>query len=370
MAPKKKGEEDVVPPEEFLPPGFSLGCEVFWVDDDLAAENGETVTQAMKGTLSLVHELAQPGNRIQFVDVQFEGLSEAQKVPFSGVALQPPKLEVMRSLSTGLRLALRGCDVEKIMEASSAAGGLSTHAGYAAMADAAEELLDLKAVYPEPAQRDIVKDYHVFALEHARSLQLTSGQISVFHAFMARLLDKIRQAALNQDGILTASDCFQEFQELVIAHATHDPPKRLQIFTAAEARLLVDFASGTVFKHFLLYMCTLGYQEKVEVQTFVNTVERPRPPPALATARELKKSETGDGGEGQNATVDDGAEGGSAQDDAGESKELTEEEEIERQVEEKLKETKALLQKRLDERQKAFETKLAEAPPPPAGKKK
>lgn len=368
MPAKKKVEEELPPPEEFLPPGFSLGCEVYWVDDDLpAAENGEQVTQGVKGSLTLVHELAQPGNRIEFVDVQFEGLSEAQKVPFGGVSLQPPKLEAMRVLSTGLVLSLRGLEVEKVLEAGSQAGGVATSAGYGALADAVEALLQLEAAYPEPPQRDIVRDYHVFAIEHGRSLCLSFGQIAVFHSIMARLLDRIRECVLEQRP-LTASECFQDFQKLVIAHATNDPPKRLPIFSGAEARLLVDFASGTIFKHFLLYQCCLGCPERVEVQTFVNQVERPRPPPALSLVF-LKETKRPDGAEtegGSSATDAAATEGAAAQE--AEAEELSEEEEIERQVAAKLRETEALLKKRLDEREELFKQKLAEAPPP--GKKK
>eukprot|EP00929_Paragymnodinium_shiwhaense_P010592 TRINITY_DN115380_c0_g1_i1.p1 TRINITY_DN115380_c0_g1~~TRINITY_DN115380_c0_g1_i1.p1 ORF type:complete len:379 (-),score=124.94 TRINITY_DN115380_c0_g1_i1:131-1267(-) len=378
MAPKKKVEEVALPPpEEFLPAGFSLGCEVHWVEDDLPpADNGEQVQTAMKGTLNLVHELAQPGNRIEFVDVQFEAMSEVQKVPFVGVSLQPPRLEALRTLSTGLRLALRGVDVERILDVGTSAGGVSAPGGYSAIADIAEALLRLEELYPDPAQRDIVKDYHVFALEQARSLCLTAGQTAVFHAIMARLLERIRESMLERQP-LTSSDCFQEFQQLVVAHATNDPPKRLQIFSTTEARLLVDFAAGTIFKHFLLYQCAVGSPEKVEVRQFVDTVERPRPPPALNGAREVVKPKrqvkTAEGGEADGAAgAADGeaAEGGAgAQDEAsGDAKELTEEEEVERQVAERLKETEALLQKRLEEREDAFKAKLAEAPPP--GKKK
>jgi hypothetical protein len=282
MAPKKKGEAEVeIKPEDLLPEAFKpLPCVVFWVEPSLPpAENGDVVKCGLQGSLVLVHELVQ--NRIEYVDVEFEGLQEAQKVLFSGVSLEPPTLDMLKELSTGLLLPMRGVDVAELWEIRD----------IAKQAEAIGTWLHLESQLEDQAQQEIVRDFHFFNIEHAKALSLTALQATVFHAIMAKTLSIMRSPSAKNDAsrlplpdqMISAGECFQAFQRLILAHSANEPPARLAIFSPSEARLLVDFAQGTLFKHFLLYQCCINGGHQVETLHFVDAIDcLPGPPDLMA----------------------------------------------------------------------------------------
>merc|ERR1712087_583763 len=67
----------------------------------------------------------------------------------------------------------------------------------------------------------------------------------------------------------------------VLMHAKQDPPNRLGIFRDSEVRLLTDFATVTLFKHFLLYQYCINFDREIETLRFNPHLERPSPPPDL-----------------------------------------------------------------------------------------
>lgn len=354
MAPKKKTEDEGPKPEDFLPAHLPLGCQVYWVEVTLPpAENGDVVSCGHKGVLEKVHDLAQPGNRIEFVQVQFEGHEESTKVLFSGLSSEPPSLEQLKELSTGLVLPLRGVEVTKLWQQS----GLELH-------EEMDALLELEVNFTDPTKRDIARDFHIFSLEHARSIALTVGQAAVFHAIMARVLEFIRNNKPTAGALDGTSKCFEEFKDLVVQHAANDPPSRLAIFSAAEARLLVDFATGTVFKHFLLYQCCVHEEQQVEHFRTIENLERPLKPPDLnlpGTRQQRRRNESSKATDPDVTGVLDASLAADGEGlERGETP--TEEEEIERAVRERLRETQTALEKRLEDRDAAFQEKLQAAP--------
>lgn len=188
-----------------------------------------------------------------------------------------PHVEEETELSTGLKLTLREKDVKRI---------LGMHDDYSRQAAVIIECLKLEDVYSlEP--RMIVSDFFVSCLVHARSICLTPRQCCVFLVIMEHVLSMIKRpsAAPTPEP---RELCFKEFEKLLLKHSLEDPPERLGIFRNSQARLLVDFASLTLFKHFLLYDFCINYERQVETLRFNLPIANPLPPCDLS-ASELRQ---------------------------------------------------------------------------------
>merc|ERR1712078_495809 len=143
--------------------------------------------------------------------------------------------------------------------------------------------------------------------------------------------------------MFTAEQCFLHFQNRILAHARQDPPDRLAIFRDSEVRLLTDFASVTLFKHFLLYQYCINFDREIETLRFNPNVERPSAPPDLSlgtkktdrqVASRQRQKEVPENGHHADRDMNMEAPTGPE-----ETAELTEEVKIEKLVLEKLKET-------------------------------
>lgn len=360
MAPKKK-EEEPPPPEELLAKqggGFTLGGEVHWVHFSRELESGAQMKPGLKGTLEALGDLTEEMT-IDLVQVKFEEFEENQLVPLSSLSINPPPLDMLDTLSTGLKLSLRGVDVEKIW-------ALGENA-FDKQSELIMQLLGLKERFGT-GRREIVCDFHLYNLIHAKSLCLTTAQGAVFHAIMDEMLSMMRNSTATPDtrpeDICTAEQCFNRFQTLILAHSRQDPPTCLGIFRDSEVRLLTDFSSVTLFKHYLLYQYCINFDREIETLRFNPHLERPSPPPELALGtlkkldRQKKDPENGRGDQELNQ------EGGF--EDLEENQEPTEEEKIEMLVQEKLRETEEKLIARLEQRESEFMQRVESA----GGKKK
>merc|ERR1719161_1775126 len=139
-------------------------------------------------------------------------------------------------------------------------------------------------------------------------------------------------------------------------HARRDPPTCLDIFRDSEVRLLTDFASVTLFKHYLLYQYCINFDREIETLRFNPHLERPSPPPELALGT-LKKAERQkkDPENGHHADREPKQE---ADSDPPMEAEPTEEDKINQLVMEKLRQKQEDLQKRLDQREADFLARL------------
>merc|ERR1712224_476426 len=158
------------------------------------------------------------------------------------------------------------------------------------------------------------------------------------------------------------------------------------IFLGSQAKILTDFTSMTLFKHYLLYQYLLYHNRETEVLRFEMNYEQPLPPPDLSAARLVRPDRRLKRGLGNTAGSGYGATGGMASSkgmgdavspryeppsETPEVRDLTEEEEIEELVQAKLAEVQAKLEKKLKDREDAFHKKLeAEAAAAPAAGKK
>lgn len=308
-----------------------------------------------RGTLQAVGDLRNEEKEdgstnffVETVEVQFDGLQQAHTVPIKHTSLQPPPMEVLNELSTGIKLPLTGRQVEQLW---------ALQGDFAAQSNLLAELMGYKASYATQSQRDIVCDFHIFNLTHAKSICLGSVQAAVFIAVMQEMLDMMKSPPINPHSrpgeCCTVNACFKEFERLLLLHAVRDPPHRLDIFRASEVRLLTDFASTTVFKHFLLYQYCTNSDREVQTLRFGMGLERPMPLPDLnAATLKPKRSKSNEEGEALDAQVPPDA--------SSEDKELTEEQEIELLVQEKLKETEARLEAKLAAREEAFLARIEE----------
>merc|ERR1712032_1326694 len=84
------------------------------------------------------------------------------------------------------------------------------------------------------------------------------------------------------DGYDVAT-CFAEFERVILAHSMEGPMK-LDLFHGSEVKLLTDFASLTVFKHFLLYQYCMNFPVEVQVARIGIDVQNPWPLPDLGNA--------------------------------------------------------------------------------------
>lgn len=365
MPPKKK-EEEPPPPEELLARhggGFTIGGEAHWVHFTTQLESGAEIKPGMKGTLEALGDLIGAGGppedlAIDLVSVKFEDFEENQVVPLASLSINPPPLDMLDTLSTGLKLPLRGVDVEKIW-----ALGENSFEKQSGML---EQMLGLNERYGGSGRREIVCDLHLYNLVHAKSLCLTPTQGAVFHAIMEEMLTLMRTVTATADtrpeDMCTAEQCFNHFQQLVLAHSRQDPPQCLGIFRDSEVRLLTDFASVTLFKHYLLYQYCINFDREIETLRFNPHVERPSLPPDLSmgtckkpdrqvASRQKQKEDNGHADREMNQEAPIGSE---------EKAELTEEEKIEQLVLEKLRETEEKLQARLEQRENEFMQRVEE----------
>lgn len=365
MPPKKK-EEEAPPPEECLPAGWAVGCALYWCDEsrELGDEGGDAVKMGMRGTLQEVTEVEEyekedgtKGFAVENVVVLFEEHGAPHRVAMKSISLEAPPLEMMDELSTGLKLVIKGGLLQEIWQAEG---------DYEEQTRLLTQRLGLEEACPAPSQRQIVCDFHIFNLAHAKSVCLTKIQACVFVTIMANALEMMRSdtatGATKPSELCTASTCFKEFERLILQHAGDDPPRRLGIFKNSEVKLLTDFVSATLFKHFLLYQYCVNFDREVQMLRFEMRVEKPNPPLDLTIARPRER-------ESEEVAAPDQSE--LAQEAGGaEDEDLTEEErEVERIVKEKLEATEARLMARLEEREDAFKTKL-ESLPVAAPKKK
>merc|ERR1711985_105709 len=65
----------------------------------------------------------------------------------------------------------------------------------------------------------------------------------------------------------------------------HSVGSKHPIFLTEQAKLLSDFASMTLFKHYLLYQYMLYHPRETQVLRFEMNYEQPLPPPDLSAAR-------------------------------------------------------------------------------------
>merc|ERR1719510_1420491 len=120
----------------------------------------------------------------------------------------------------------------------------------------------------------------------------------------------------------SVTTCFKEFERLLLVHAVSEPPKRLDIFRASEVKLLADFASMTLFKHFLLYQYCTNFDREVQCLRFGMSLERPVHLPSLSAATlRPKRSKSHEEREALDTQV--------PQEASPDDRELTEEQEIE-----------------------------------------
>lgn len=347
MAPKKGAVEEVNP-EDLLPAGWSIGCEVYWIGSarTIGEEDQWELRPGQCGTLQSIGELAEDPPAIDMVAVAFEKMPSSVNVAISSLALGKPPLEMLSELSTGLRLCITGRDVERIWQVGD----------FDKQAEVITQLLDLKERYGT-GRREIICDFHLFNIVHSKSLCLSPIQTAVFMAIMDQMLDMMKSETqvppdIRPEQMCTAASCFQEFQRLILLHAREEPPNRLGIFRDSEVRLLADFVSTTIFKHYLLYQYCINFDRDIETLRFNMTVSRPSPPPDLkgATKRERRQPDPAE-------KADQAPEEAPKQE---ETPEPTEEDKIAQMVEEKLREVHERLQAKLDEREESFMQRLEE----------
>merc|ERR1711972_545028 len=231
-------------------------------------------------------------------------------------------------------------------------------------------MLGLKERYGV-GQTEIVCDYHLYNLIHAKCLCLDSVQGAVFLAIMDEMLKMMVSTSATPDmrpgDMCTSEKCFRTFQNLMVTHAREDPPRSLGIFRDSEVRLLTDFASVTLFKHYLLYQYCINFDREIETLRFNPHLERPSPPPDLKVGNpDLKRRQPpesthhhADRDLNLEATV--GPE---------EQREPTEEEKIAQLVAEKLKDVSDKLDDRLRQREADFMQDLEAKKEAAATKKK
>merc|ERR1712196_283268 len=175
---------------------------------------------------------------------------------------------------------------------------------------------------------------------------------------------------INPQDAMNPNECFKRFEQLIRDHSVGSGA----IFPGSQAKLLSDFASMTLFKHYLLYQYLLYHDRETEVLRFEMNYEQPLPPPDLSAARLVKPDRRLKRGLGSTAGSTGGYGGGMASSkgmedsvsprymppsETPEVRDMTEEEEIEELVQAKLAEVQAKLDKKLKEREDAFQEKLA-----------
>lgn len=246
----------------------------------------------------------------------------------------------------------------------------------------------------ENFRHEALQDYSVYNVVHAKSIGLSPQQAAVFHAIMQKMLDTMApnnyqgegeeegygdgfsdggfkqtnkepglpMGAINPQDAMSASDCFKKFENYIRDHSVGS---KHPIFLTEQAKLLTDFASMTLFKHYLLYQYLLYHNRETEVLRFEMNYEQPLPPPDLTGARLVRQDRRLKQGLGSTSGPTGGYQGSGQESaafqppaDTPEVRDLTEEEEIDELVEAKLEEIRKSWKKKLEAREAAFHEKL------------
>lgn len=274
--------------------------------------------------------------------------------------------EKPETLSSGLVLPLKPSQVEEVWaeDDHSAQGVLLS------------QMLSFADDSGENFRNEALQDYYVYNLVHCKSIGLDATQAAAFHAIMQRVLDMMREGGqpgvkINPQDAMNPNDCYKGFEKMMLDHSVG----KNQVFHSAQTKLLTDFASMTLFKHYLLYQYLFYNDREKEVLRFEMDYEQPLPPPDLTTARLVRQDRRLKRGLGSTGGSAAGYGGGSMTSSKGmqdsvsprfepaaetpEVRDLTEEEEIEELVQMKLAEVQAKLDKKLKDREDAFHQKLA-----------
>jgi len=222
----------------------------------------------------------------------------------------------------------------------------------------------------ENFRHEALQDYSVHIVVFAKSILLSPQQAAVFHAIMQKMLDTMApgdvdaepMGVINPQDAMSASDCFKKFENYIRDHSVGS---RQHKFSVEQAKLLTDFASMTLFKHYLLYQYLLYHNRETEVLRFEMNYEQPLPPPDLTGARLVRQDRRLKQGLGSTSGPTGGYQGSGQESaafqppaDTPEVRDLTEEEEIDELVEAKLEEIRQTWKKKLEAREKAFHDKL------------
>jgi hypothetical protein len=302
-----------------------------------------------------------------------EGSSAASAAPEADVE------EEETTLSTGLVLPLKPSQIEAVWALA------DDHAEQGVLLG---KMLTLEDESGENFRFEALQDFYVYNLVHCKSIGLDARQAAAFHAIMQQMLDMMKEAGqpegakINPQDATNPNECFKQFEQMMREHSVGPNA----IFLCSQAKILSDFASMTLFKHYLLYQYLLYNSRETEVLRFEMNYEQPLPPPDLSAARLVRPDRRLKRGLGSTAGSGYGATGGMASSkgmdgavspryippsETPEVRDLTEEEEIEELVQAKLAEVQAKLDQRLKDREDAFQEKMAaEAAAAAAPKKK
>uniref|UniRef100_A0A7S1EYK7 Uncharacterized protein n=1 Tax=Noctiluca scintillans TaxID=2966 RepID=A0A7S1EYK7_NOCSC len=188
-------------------------------------------------------------------------------------------------LPTGVQIPLRPHDVRELQRLQDCtSGGLSPRAFLA-------DCFGLGSA--SSFQSDVLCDYFLDLLHHARTLCLSLRQMSVLTGIMwsvfAAMHRRSESSAPRVGESFTPAECYAEYRRLLLAHCgrhgTSEKP-HMAIFSVPEAKQISAYVSSGLFNHFVLYKyCLVAHQAKT---TFCNlTLDFPRPPPDLRSGKLL-----------------------------------------------------------------------------------
>eukprot|EP00929_Paragymnodinium_shiwhaense_P054185 TRINITY_DN27151_c0_g1_i1.p1 TRINITY_DN27151_c0_g1~~TRINITY_DN27151_c0_g1_i1.p1 ORF type:complete len:529 (-),score=136.19 TRINITY_DN27151_c0_g1_i1:66-1652(-) len=199
-------------------------------------------------------------------------------------------------LPTGISLQLTPKDVTDfwrlLKEGEPAKEGLR---GTQAARNLVIEKLQLTREPGEELQEEVMCNFFVDLLIYISSILLSARKASVFVSVMSTILAAMRTRSQTSTCIgepLTVAECFAEYKRLLVAHAVgSNAAGSFGVFSVPDIRQLTDFVSGTLFQHYVLYMCVLVRPTRDITRHTDAKIERPAPPPTLQTAKLVTKEE-------------------------------------------------------------------------------
>jgi len=141
-------------------------------------------------------------------------------------------------------------------------------------------------------------------MDDAKKLQLKKRK----DVLLAKLPKSCQQVKINPQDATNPNDCFKQFEQMMRDHSVGPN----SIFLGSQAKILTDFTSMTLFKHYLLYQYLLYHKRETEVLRFEMNYEQPLPPPDLSAARLVRPDRRLKRGLGSTAGGGYGATGGMA----------------------------------------------------------
>jgi hypothetical protein len=131
--------------------------------------------------------------------------------------------------------------------------------------------------YCENKRNSILLDLYFYAVKFARDNFFSREQTSAFFSIIKRTHEVCIETPYGN-----FEQCFYYFKEMVLCHAIRRPPFSIDLFTADDVRMIMEYGINTYFRNFKLYKFIYTPQVLLDLtMVYKGMPPSPRPPTVL-----------------------------------------------------------------------------------------